>query len=433
MPDHLARARKLIELQRCDLAVDALRAALCEDPQDAEMHSLLGYCLASLGRLDEAMREATLAVELAPNAAPAHFVLALVLACSDKCAQSFRAINEAIRLNPDDADYYGFRAALHVGRMAWKNVEFSCKRGLEVNPRNAHCVNYLSLSLYFQNRPTEARRHLDLAKQLEPDSYITQSNIGWQAAFDGDYKLAEAAFRESLRTNPNWLPARQGLRAAQRGQNIIYRPLLRWILWEVSKRTPRRLRQFAFAVFMVVYMGAFFAQSEIIFPIAFSVRFLFAVSLPFVLFWCMELSVYFYRRVFARGRDSASESLGATLTAVWRLLAIPVFIWLSYRSFTESSAAYGLGAFTLVPLSFLFGILRDSPSGAPRALTAFTLVAMVLLSVLATFESLSSPFVRFLFGVLWFLTISPAVTFAAECCKQTQFKIERLPPRFESV
>lgn len=105
LPSYLA----LVELQmkRGDFhgAVEtADKAALRSNSSGADVHNSLGAALASQGKLDEAIRHYTLALQYNRNLPDAWYNLGHVLAKQGKTDEAIAHFKEAVRLNPDDAD-----------------------------------------------------------------------------------------------------------------------------------------------------------------------------------------------------------------------------------------------------------------------------------------------------------------------------------------
>jgi len=106
MGTHLERALVLFEQSRHDLAEDQLRQELAGDPNSALAHSLLGLCLSERHEFQHATSEARMAVHLAPDMPFSHYALAKVLYDRDHIPEAQATIEEALRLDPEDPDYY---------------------------------------------------------------------------------------------------------------------------------------------------------------------------------------------------------------------------------------------------------------------------------------------------------------------------------------
>ena len=64
--------------QDLEIARGVLERALQEHPQNAELHTLLGFVFRKLERLDDAERSFTRAVSADPKKAEAHFMLGMI-------------------------------------------------------------------------------------------------------------------------------------------------------------------------------------------------------------------------------------------------------------------------------------------------------------------------------------------------------------------
>lgn len=68
----LDKARALIAKQDWKAAIDVLQRAARIAPKNADVHNLLGYSYRNAGRLDDALREYTIALDLDPDHRGAH-------------------------------------------------------------------------------------------------------------------------------------------------------------------------------------------------------------------------------------------------------------------------------------------------------------------------------------------------------------------------
>ena len=102
-----------------DGVLDALRAAVAEHPDDAELHRLLSMACAARSCGDEALAEARAALALEPNSADSHTVLGIALHEKD-WGRAQRAYREALRLDPAqiDADLNLALAQARSGRLS---------------------------------------------------------------------------------------------------------------------------------------------------------------------------------------------------------------------------------------------------------------------------------------------------------------------------
>lgn len=115
--------RRLADVGRRDEAVDALRAAVRDEPFDAELRYLDAVLHLDAGRLDDASDAARAALYLDPDLALAHLVVAHVERArgdARAAARSYAAAERALSAVPPDASVHGIEEpqAGHLAAMA---------------------------------------------------------------------------------------------------------------------------------------------------------------------------------------------------------------------------------------------------------------------------------------------------------------------------
>src|SRR5687768_9175725 len=96
------RATMLMQLGRFDEAATLLGQVLAENPNDGHIHALLAHCRLEQNQLGEATTHAETAVGLAPDADFPYYVLARTWIERGYADRALTAIDEAIRIAPED-------------------------------------------------------------------------------------------------------------------------------------------------------------------------------------------------------------------------------------------------------------------------------------------------------------------------------------------
>ncbi|QJW94772.1 tetratricopeptide repeat protein [Frigoriglobus tundricola] len=246
--DRFARARVLMEQKRYDLASNEIAARIGEDPEDPEgyiLSALCGYVTDRPGARDAARR----AVELAPDAARAHFVVSLTESKRGNFEGAEAAIRRAIELNSWTASYFGQLAAIEIARCHWGAALNAADEGLALDPDDEVCLNHRAVALTKLGRHDEAARTLEGTLEKHPEDAYTHANRGWSLLHENEPRKAVEHFRESLRLDPNSEWAKAGLLEALRARNWFYRRVLQFFL--VLSRFPPRV-QYGLIIGMVV-------------------------------------------------------------------------------------------------------------------------------------------------------------------------------------
>jgi tetratricopeptide (TPR) repeat protein len=235
--DRFARARVLIEQNRCDLAINEVTARLADDPDDPEGHILLAFCLNATNR-PEAWETARRAVELAPDDARAHFAVSLTETRRGNLNEAEAAVRRAIGLNSWNAGYFGQLAAIELVRHRWTDALRAADEGLALDPDDDVCLNNRAVALTKLGRHDEASRTLEGTLEKHPEDAFSHANRGWSLLHQNESKQAVIHFRESLRLNPNSEWAKEGLLEALRAKSWFYRRVLQVFL-RLSRFPPK--------------------------------------------------------------------------------------------------------------------------------------------------------------------------------------------------
>lgn len=232
------RAQLLYQQARYSLAENELRHALSLNPQSAYAHSLLALTLMHLKQLKDATAEAQQAIHVDPAYAFAHYALAKVWYKRDRAKESRTAIEEAIRLDVENPDYRFLLGAIHYDEKRFKEALQLAEEGLQFDPEHGSCTNLRAMTLVKLGRRVDAGKTISAALARNPENAAAHANLGWSMLHEGNATEALGHFKESLRLNPNFEWARQGIVEALKARNRAYATMLRGVLW-ISTLSPR--------------------------------------------------------------------------------------------------------------------------------------------------------------------------------------------------
>jgi len=115
-----------------------------------------------------------------------------------KDKEAFNAINQAIKLNPKEALFWGHYGWLlqEDGKIA--KAIFAYKKAIELDPATAYYYNNLALALVDEGNLEEAKQLLLQAIKIEPDEPLYYSNLAILCYKEGNFKEAKDYAVKSL-------------------------------------------------------------------------------------------------------------------------------------------------------------------------------------------------------------------------------------------
>lgn len=252
---HLQRALVLIEQSRHQLAEDELRQELLADPDDPQVHALLGLCLAEREKFADATQATEMAIHLGPDLPLAHYMHGVVLRRRNHLPQALEAAQEAIRLDPVDPDYHALVSQVRFEQRNWKEALAAAEAGLEFDPEHTACNNLRAMALDKLGRREQAGETVEATLARDPSNVVSHYVQGLlHLGRDPDQAIVH--FREVLRLDPNSVEARAGLVEAIKAKNPLYRGMLNYFLW--CQRLSGRAQ---WALLLGGYFGVQFLQS----------------------------------------------------------------------------------------------------------------------------------------------------------------------------
>ncbi|HWY74745.1 MAG TPA: tetratricopeptide repeat protein [Verrucomicrobiae bacterium] len=213
---HDAEARKGLGLclwqeNRLDEARAQTVQALTDDQNGADGHLQLASILARQDHLDDAVREAQTAITLAPDMAASYVRLCGWLSRLKRWPEAISAGSEGLRVEPMNAELrFDTGVALAaLGKHADAAAEF--RAACEFKPSWADAHDKLGLSLSLLNQWPEAAMEFDTACGLKPSEPSLLFHLALASQATGQTRKAIVAYRQTLRLDPDSLPALNNL------------------------------------------------------------------------------------------------------------------------------------------------------------------------------------------------------------------------------
>jgi Flp pilus assembly protein TadD len=234
----IQRAAILYDQKRYDLVADEAERMLSANPDDAQALAMLSLAHTRQGKYDDATYEARAAIGLRPDLALAHMAHAQALANRNRFTEAHEAAEQAIRLEPDNPQHYALLGYVELGRNKWQAAYDAAARGLAIDPNDAAVLRVRSLAAVHLGKLDEAHAAVSssLNSEIRPG---TIAALGYQQMQAGHFREARASFTSALRLDPTNELARHGLVETIKASNVLYRTILRYLLW--TSRLPTQV------------------------------------------------------------------------------------------------------------------------------------------------------------------------------------------------
>lgn len=194
------------ELNLYRSAVAHLHIARQLEPQNANVHMLLGVALRRWGVYDGAVVQARQSVELDPTNPRGQYNLGLALAAFGQPQPAVDAFKEAARLSYSEtpvfqAEVQNALALTLAGNGSFDEALAAYRKAAELDPAKAAYQNNLGVALRAAGKPEEAVSALQTAATLQPHEIEHYLNLAASARDSKDLDTAVRAYRQALRLN----------------------------------------------------------------------------------------------------------------------------------------------------------------------------------------------------------------------------------------
>lgn len=212
--DLASRARDRFAVRDYHGAVLLLREAVVEGIAYADVHNLLGLCLALIGRPEEAIASFDSALALNSRYVEAHLNRAVVLNDSGRTEEARAAFEMAVHLGkPDEtgfpvmvanrlANAHATMAGEYRAAGALDEAIAQYERALELRPGYADVRLAMARALNERGRHSEASRELDEVLRARPEWLDAMLLRGLTAYLQGELGTADAVWTAAANRHP---------------------------------------------------------------------------------------------------------------------------------------------------------------------------------------------------------------------------------------
>ncbi len=201
----------LAQLGRFSEAVEPMQKAVALQPSNAGLHNNLGNILSHLGRPVEAEASFRRALALQPDFVHALNNLGSTLKHMNRLGEAEAAFRRAIKLQPNSAETLNSLGTTLSGLGRFGDAESCFRRALALQPDYAEALSNLGTTLNEQGRADEAETCFRRALALRPDSAYAHNNLGNALRALRRLGEAEICFRRALALMPDLTYAHSNL------------------------------------------------------------------------------------------------------------------------------------------------------------------------------------------------------------------------------
>lgn len=268
----LERAAQLIKLKKFPHAVKELDMYLAAEPGDAVAHAYKAIAFDSLNQPRRALDSATKAVSLAPDYHYVHYILGIIHFDQTKnYLEAEDALKEALRLAPDDPDYFEVYAKIKIARGRYSEALEICNQGLKLAPEHTDLKSTRARAYALAGKSKDSDRDILEALRSDPGNLESMISDGWVKLISNENSQALDIFTEALKKEPGNESARFGLIESLKAQNFFFRMYLRYAYWIGRQSLRVKLGLIAGVSVLLYLMRQFPAMTPVVFVYGFFV------------------------------------------------------------------------------------------------------------------------------------------------------------------
>lgn len=191
---YIGNGRDETWLQRAEVSA---QQALLGDSQLALAHAAKSWVLEFQGKNEEALREASIALNLEPNNIFAMYGKARTFIVSHNFDQSKIILDQAITAYPKERLFNSLLGYMYYKKGDYEKAESAFRKSIKMDPQSPNSYAYLNATLLRQNRGDEALKVLQEGLQVRPH-WELYTNLGTSLFSKGDYLNSVEAFKNAI-------------------------------------------------------------------------------------------------------------------------------------------------------------------------------------------------------------------------------------------
>ncbi len=201
---HFNLANDLHQHGQTDDAEALLRAAVANNPGNAQAHCILGLFLGNRSRVLEAAASFNKALALDPNHIQTLCAMALLMNNSGQTKDASAFLQRAIAVQNVPADTLFVLAMTLFNLGQFEPAAHQFNRVLEINPLHADAILNLGNVLMLLGLKDDAKKCFIRVLEIQPGAAVAHDNLGWLQLHEGESDNAIASFRRAIALVPGW-------------------------------------------------------------------------------------------------------------------------------------------------------------------------------------------------------------------------------------
>ncbi len=197
------RAAAYRHLKNVDAAAQDYQAAIKSFPGHLGAHVGLAENYVVAGQLDKALAAFSAAVEMFPNTPIVFNNRGLFLQQQGRLKEAITDFNKALQIEPKFAVAYANRGFTQQAERNLPAAEADYSEAIKLEPKHPLFYSLRGTCRLSQLNVEGAIQDYNQAIQLDPQNPVAMADLGFAKYFARDYAGAQAAFDQSMATNPN--------------------------------------------------------------------------------------------------------------------------------------------------------------------------------------------------------------------------------------
>jgi len=176
-------------------------------PDNARAHNDLGFALAALGKMPEALQNYDRALQLKPGLSVANYNKACILLKMGQVSAAIEHFDQALRASPSYAKAFKGKgdAMVQMGRASAAIPLY--EEALKLRPHDAGALRGLGIALLAEGKFAEAIRSLNAALAVDSEDGEAHDALGHAFWETGQVEMAVSHFAAAARLQPDSVPA----------------------------------------------------------------------------------------------------------------------------------------------------------------------------------------------------------------------------------